>query len=47
MHERLARIAGERERRLLSGLSTAQVRTLLRTLRQLNDRVALVNDVSK
>ena len=44
MHDRVARMAGERERRLLSGLSTAQVRGLLQTLRQLNDRVATVNE---
>lgn len=47
MHDRIARMAAERERRLLAGLSTSQVRGLLQTLRQLNDRVAVVNDLSK
>lgn len=47
MHDRIARVAGERERRLLSGLSKPQIRTLLETLRRLNERVPDVNDVTK
>jgi DNA-binding MarR family transcriptional regulator len=40
---RLARIASERERRLLSGLSRPEVRALLDTLRRLNERIPSVN----
>ena len=40
---RIARIAGERERRLLSGLTRPEVRTLLDTLRRLNERIPEVN----
>lgn len=47
MHDRIARVAGERERRLLSGLSKPEVRGLLATLRRLNDRVPTVNEVTK
>ena len=43
VHSRIARIAGERERRLLSGLSRPEVRTLLDTLRRLNERIPTVN----
>ena len=43
VHSRIARIAGQRERRLLSGLSRPEVRTLLDTLRRLNERIAAVN----
>ncbi len=47
MHDRIARVAGERERRLLSGLSKPEVRSLLQTLRRLNRRVPTVNDPTK
>ena len=47
MHERIARVARERERRLLSGLSKLEGGDLLKTLRRLNDRVPNVNDVAK
>jgi DNA-binding MarR family transcriptional regulator len=47
MHERIARLADERERRLLQGLSKPQVRSLIDTLRRLNEQVAAVNDVRK
>lgn len=40
---RIARIARERERRLLSGLTRPQVRTLLDTLQRLNERIPEVN----
>jgi DNA-binding MarR family transcriptional regulator len=45
MHDRIARVAGERERRLLSGLSKPRIRELLETLRRLNERVHDVNDM--
>ncbi len=44
MHVRMARVANERERRLLAGLSKPQLRTLLETLRGLNERVSAVNE---
>lgn len=47
MHARIARVAGERERRLLSGLSKPEVRGLLETLRRLNACGPAVNDVPK
>ena len=47
VYERIARVASERERRLLSGLSKPEVRSLIATLRQLNDRVATVNDATR
>ena len=47
MHDRIARVAGERERRLLSGLSKPEVRDLVATLRRLNERVPTVNEVIK
>lgn len=40
---RIARIASERERRLLSGLTRPQVRVLLDTLQRLNERIPEVN----
>ena len=47
LHDRIARIAVARERRLLSGLSKPEVRELLETLRRLNERVATVNEVTR
>jgi DNA-binding MarR family transcriptional regulator len=47
LHDRIARVASERERRLLSGLSKPEVRGLLATLRRLNQRVPTVNDVTR
>ena len=47
MYERMARVADERERRLLHGLSKPQVRGLVDTLRRLNEQVAAVNDIGK
>jgi DNA-binding MarR family transcriptional regulator len=47
MHERMARLAEERERRLLHGLSKPQVRSLVDTLRRLNEQITAVNDVGK
>ena len=47
MHDRIARLAGERERLLLSGLSKPKVRGLVETLRVLNERVLAVNDATK
>ena len=47
LHDRIARVAVARERRLLSGLSKPEVRELLETLRRLNERVATVNEVTR
>ena len=43
VHGRIARVAEKRERTLLSGLSRVEVRSLLDTLRRLNERVPVVN----
>jgi DNA-binding MarR family transcriptional regulator len=47
LHDRIARVAGERERRLLSGLSKPQVRDLMAMLRRLSGRVPTVNDLTR
>ena len=47
MYERMARVADERERRLLQGLSRPEVRSLMDTLRRLNDQMPAVNDSRK
>ena len=47
VHDRIARVSAERERRLLAGLSKAQVRSLVVTLQRLDQRVAEMNEQSK
>lgn len=47
LNERIRRLAHERERRLMAGLTRPEVRDLLETLRRLNARVAAVNDPTK
>ena len=47
VYERMARLADEREKRLLSGLSKPEVRSFVAMLRRLNERIETVNDVRR
>ena len=46
VHDRIARVAAERERRLLAGLSKTRVRSLVITLQRLDERVAEMNEAA-